>query len=655
MSQGGPTRARVLLALVLVVLACVGRLAWQIAFDPETRFLSAHAPADWVTEAIKPSNRVRRAEEHEVSFRKTFALEALPARATLRVRIHRGGWVLLNGRDAGLAPAQLGDVDDWKRVRERDVTALLRPGENELVVHARARSGPPALWLALEGPGVRVASDATWTASSDGGAPRPARLATTPMSAWQLPGARPNLMGDALRVSAPWLAGFALLSALVLFGARALPELRGRWLLASSALAIAALAWHNRALDPNLGFDAFGHLDYVRFILTQHRLPLASDGWSMYHPPLYYAASAALIALFGASPTSLHALNAVAVLVQSAAILGSLRLLFPAEPRRVLGGFVVGAFVPMQLYLAQYVTNEVWTAALASASVYLCLRIVARDVRTLRTHLALGALLGAALLTKVSAGLVAVVVLAVLGARLLARGERSPRAWLESVGAVAFALLVIAGWSYARVAWHFGSPLFGNWDEASGFLWWQDPGYRTAWDYLRFGDALTRPILAAWNGCPDAIYSTLWGDGMIGGRVATLWGDGLIGGRVDSAPPWRYELMLVGYWLALVPTAGVVVGIGAALVRLVCEPRAEWALVLGVAGGTAFALVSLSLRLPFYAQCKAFYGLSALVPFAAFGGLGLDLLATRLGRARPALWILVGTWALCSYATYWAR
>jgi hypothetical protein len=74
-----------------------------------------------------------------------------------------------------------------------------------------------------------------------------------------------------------------------------------------------------------------------------------------------------------------------------------------------------------------------------------------------------------------------------------------------------------------------------------------------------------------------------------------------------------------------------------------------------MAFGTAFALVSLSLRLPFYAQCKAFYGLSALVPFAAFGGLGLDLLATRLGRARSALWILVGTWALCSYATYWAR
>ena len=113
--------------------------------------------------------------------------------------------------------------------------------------------------------------------------------------------------------------------------------------------------------------------------------------------------------------------------------------------------------------------------------------------------------------------------------------------------------------------------------------------------------------------------------------------------------------MFPGYWLALVPSAGVVIGLGAALSRLVREPKAEWLLVLGLAAATAFAFVSLSLQLPFYGQCKAFYGLSALVPFAALGGLGLDLVATRLRRLRSALWILVGTWALCSYATYWAR
>jgi hypothetical protein len=363
----------------------------------------------------------------------------------------------------------------------------------------------------------------------------------------------------------------------------------------------------------------------------------------MYHPPLYYAAGAAILALSDGSVAWLRGLNALAVAAQCAALLGGLRLLFPGEPRRVLAGLVLGACVPMQLYLAQYVTNEVWTAAFASWALYLCLRILARDERSPRAHLGLGAVLGAALLTKVSALLVAAVVVAVLAGRLLARGERSPRAWLGSVGAVVLAAALVSGWSYARVAWHFGSPLVGNWDPVTGFLWWQDPGYRTAFDYLRFGESLTSPIFSAWNGCPDALYSTLWGDGLIGGMAS---------GR--DAPPWRYELMFAGYWLALVPTAGVALGLVAALARLVREPRADWALVLGVSFVTAFALISLSLRLPFYAQCKAFYGLSALAPFAAFGALGLDVVAQRLGRAGEAVWVLLGTWALCAVATYWS-
>lgn len=630
---------------MLVAAAAAGRIAWQIGFDPETRFLSAHPPAEWVTEAIEPSSRLRVLEERERIFRKAFTLDTLPPRARLRVRVHRAGAVRVNGVETGLA-TDAADTD-WKRARERDVTALLRVGPNEIAVHVRASEGPPAVWLALEGPGLLVTSDASWTTIAPDGEAKPVRLATTPMREWDPDPEHSSPMLEALRASLPWLAAFALTAASALVGARFVPEPRSGWLLASSALAIAALAWHNRALDPELGFDSTAHLAYMHFILTEHRLPLASDGWAMYHPPLYYAAGTAIFALVDnglAALQVLRAFNTLAVVVQCAAILASLRILFPGEPRRVLAGFVLGAFVPMQLYLAQYVTNEVWTAAFASSAVWLCLRILARDDRSTFAHLALGVLLGLALLTKVSALLVAAAVLAVLGGRLLARRERSLRAWLASLGAVSLGLVLVAGWSYARVAWHFGTPLVGNWDAASGFLWWQDPGYRTAWDYLRFGDSLTRPIFSAWNGCPDALYSTLFGDALIGGMASA-----------SDAPPWRYELMLTGYWLALVPTVAVLLGLRTALVRFVREPQAEWALVLGVALVTSFALLSLSLRLPFYAQCKAFYGLSALVPFAAFGGLGLDLVATHLGRARAVLWILLGTWALCSYATYWSR
>ena len=631
-----------LLAVVVVALVGACWLAWQMWVDPEVPFLSTFPPAEWVNEATELTSDGHSAGEREVVFRKAFWLTAVPTRASLRVRVYRAGDVRLNGRETGIV---VGRDENWKRVRELEVTALLRPGENEIVVRTRSNSGPAAAWLVLEGMDLLIVSDASWSASATGETARPVRLATTPMSAWA--GARQpsNAALDAGRTSLPWLASFALVAILVLFASRNLRELRGRWLVAASAFAIGLLAWHNRGLDWGLGFDASGHFDYVRFILSKHRLPLASDGWSMYHPPLYYAASAAVVALFDWNILALRSLNAVAVVVQCAAILGSLRILFPAEPRRILVGFVLATFVPMGLYMAQFVTNEVWTAALSSAALWLSLRIITRDDRSVAAHLALGTLLGAALLTKFSALLVSGIVLAVLCGRLLARDERSPRAWLTSVGAVVLALVVVSGWHYARVAWNFGSPIVGNWEASTGFHWWQDPGYHTIWDYLRFGDSLTHPIFSAWNGCPDALYSTLWGDGMFSGWAFDQ----------RPPPPWRYELMFPGYWLALVPSAGLVIGLGAALSRLVREPQAEWLLLLGVAAATAFAFVSLSLRLPFYGQCKAFYGLSALVPFAALGGLGLDLVATRLGRLRSALWILVGIWALCSYATYWAR
>jgi 4-amino-4-deoxy-L-arabinose transferase-like glycosyltransferase len=532
-------------------------------------------------------------------------------------------------------------------VREADASRCLRAGENEIVVRAQASTGPPAAWVALEGPGLLVASDASWTSGLAGEPPereRPVRLATVPMSEW---GPRPlpsEASFAALRRSLPQLAAFALATALAIYAGRRTPRLRGAWLLAGTALALAVLFWHNRSLDPRLGFDSVSHLEYVRLIRAERRLPLADEGFEMFQPPLYYAAGAALSGIAGGETAALRALNWLAVVASCAALLGSLRLLYPGEPRRVFAGLALGAALPMQLYLAQYPTNEVPAAAFASLAVWLALHVLARPGASLGAHLGLGALLGAALLTKLSTLLAAVAVLAALCARLAARRERSPAAWARSVGAVALAALAVAGWHYARVAWRFGDPFVGNWEAAAHAPWWQDPGYRTTLDYLRFGESLTRPVFAAFHSCTDALYSTLYGDGLVGGAV-----------RVVDAPPWSYRLMLAGYWLALVPSLGVLLGLASALRRLVREPRAQWLLVLGLAAANAFALLSLSLALPYYAQCKAFYGLQSLVPFAALGALGLDLAARRLGRAGDLVWILLGTWALCALSTYWVR
>ncbi|HTO69477.1 MAG TPA: glycosyltransferase family 39 protein [Myxococcota bacterium] len=645
--SGGRARtqsAAAALALGIAAFAAGAWLVFEAERAPDVPFLSARAPAEWLIRAEPPVSVARPVRERTVAFRRSFALAATPHDARLRVRFFRAGSAELNG--APVPAATVAPGADWKELREADVAALLRPGDNELVLRANTSTGPPAVWAVLESEaGVIVASDSSWTALGDDGRQQRVRLATRPMSDWL---ARPP--ADALALlRATWIA-LAACAVIAGLGLDALRRVTARIdfrsapaaPVAFAALALGLLWWNDRNLDLGYGFDSGAHLDYVRYILANHRLPFADEGWSMYHPPLYYAAASGVVALFGESAPALHALNALAAVVQCAAVWGALGLSFPERAKARLAGLALALFLPMQLYLAQYVTNELWSAALASCALWLALRIAVLDLRGARVHAALGALLGLGLLAKFSGLVPAVVALAVLAGRLVARSERAPRVWLATLGSALAALVAVAGWHYARVWWHFGSPLVGNWDALAGRPWWQDPGYRTAGDYLRFGESLTYPVFAACNGCLDGLYSTAWGDGLVGGMASPAY-----------APPWHWQLLRAGVWLALVPSAAVALGFAATLAKLVRAPGAAGWLVVGTALATGFALVSLSLRLPFYAQCKAFYGLGALVPLAAFGGLGLDLAAARLGRAAPALWLAFGTWALCAYATYW--
>jgi len=41
-------------------------------------------------------------------------------------------------------------------------------------------------------------------------------------------------------------------------------------------------------------YDTGGHLEYIKIISEEYRMPKINEGWSTYHPPLYYIASAAV-------------------------------------------------------------------------------------------------------------------------------------------------------------------------------------------------------------------------------------------------------------------------------------------------------------------------------------------------------------------------
>src|SRR5206468_142944 len=82
-----------------------------------------------------------------------------------------------------------------------------------------------------------------------------------------------------------------------------------------------------------MGFDSNFHLEYIDYIKTHWKLPLAKDGWQMYQPPLYYMISALLTVVIdkrGFSPDSIALLRLFGLgigILQFVLVFLSLRLL----------------------------------------------------------------------------------------------------------------------------------------------------------------------------------------------------------------------------------------------------------------------------------------------------------------------------------------
>src|SRR5438046_10413214 len=99
----------------------------------------------------------------------------------------------------------------------------------------------------------------------------------------------------------------------------------------------------------------------------------------MYQPPLYYLFGAAALS---ACKLSINDSSSVAVLrfvggflgiVQFVLVFLSLRLLLPV--RAALIGLLLAAFLPINLYLAQYVQSDMLAATLATATLYRFMRM----------------------------------------------------------------------------------------------------------------------------------------------------------------------------------------------------------------------------------------------------------------------------------------
>ena len=658
-----------------------GWLIWRCYHDPRITFLPGDARAEWISFPTPFDPKAHDSCRIDTVFHREFVADESTG-ATLLVRAVKHVDVTINNK-----PVLLRANENWKVIRSADVASLLHTGSNTIEARVVNDHGPSLLWLSLQTGPTTIRTDNEWQSSCAGSPWKKAGLAIDA----RLPGSG-NPVGETEHAFSAFLAiwpiwfALGIIAAVICFGAARfvrgcanyptfigsegirIPPLSAgedRVRVISNPLSILlkywagfcvglasilwlALFWNNARLMPYaVGFDAQAHADYINYLQEHHSLPSPNEGYEMFQPPLYYALSAALLT---AARVTVNDHSGIIVLRFIATVLAvanvwlvflSLRLLLPNDAASQLAGLLCAA-LPMQLYLSHFITNETLAVTLMTAALFLTVRMLHSDRFSLFQFGLLGAVLGLALLTKSTALLLIPSIVLACTLRPNA-GPYSVITRLRDVSTVLIACFLVCGWYYFRVWYRFGRPLIGNWEPEIGFNWWQDPGFHTARDYLRFGRSLSEPFFSSLYGFADGIYSTLWGDGLLSGTTS-----------LDLRLPWNYNLMAAGYLLALVPTILIIVG-GCVTLRKLFTGSAIWLFLLSYCAAVMLALFYITLLVPSYAQVKAFYGLSLLIPLSGLAATGWDVLTRRRKSLQLLFGIVLLIFASNSYAWAWIQ
>ena len=238
--------------------------------------------------------------------------------------------------------------------------------------------------------------------------------------------------------------------------------------------------------------DEPAHYNFIRSIAVDHRLPILEPGdydqarlsrlvsqhfpvgesiaglkYESHQPPLYYLiASPVFLATQGLGVRrQVVALRLVTVLIGALFVVATYRLaslIFPKATPYPLAAAAFVAFIPMHVFMDAAIDND----ALAELMVCLTLIVLVEDLarpRSPRHDWLAGVLVGLSILTKLVAGITAIlVVVGFLGSALLsANREKNLREWPVRVLRSGVVAVLISGWWFIRnvVIYGIGDPV----------------------------------------------------------------------------------------------------------------------------------------------------------------------------------------------------
>jgi hypothetical protein len=541
-------------------------------------------------------------------------------------------------------------LEAWKRKHRIKLPFAVDAGAHEIIISVISQNSYPAVIAHSETLPVRTGKG--WLASSDGRNWRPA----VPASRIEQPAsvqAFPSSL-TALGAVWPYLAFiFVVTLAVALWTSggknksgeslrRMLEPSRVRWLM---LLGWAVLSVNNLYhLNYQVGTDGWGHIEYIDYIVTKGRLPLAPEGWHMFQAPLNYIISAPLYALlikwfdFPVVVKLLGIIPVICGLLQIEIVYRAARLVFQGKKGLQILTIIIGALLPIHTYACQYVGNEPLAACLISYVILLCLYLIVPEQKERGDYyfLLLGLVWGLALLSKMTALLLAPVLALVIIFHTRSVRKSLKFSWRPLVIVFGVAILT-AGWYYLRNYIMLGNPFAGVFELMQILQWWQDPSYRTLSHFLSFGQSLVYPVYAGVTSFWDMFY-------------ATLWLDGLNSGMLDFIP-WNEKWMIAGSILALTPVIFIFTGIVSIFFTGKAVSRNGLLFSIGMIIFFLAAMMDMYMVCPLYSRTKASYTLGLLPCWAMLIAAGAEpFLRQRIIRAVTLS--LFACWAFAAYAAY---
>ena len=622
----------------------------SLLFHEDVVLLKHFNGAAWLRPDVPRSVKAYVKRPVKAMYRTSFSSGPGQDRAVIEVKARLSAALRLDGQE--LPGSRVSDA--WDNPLSFDIGPYLTPGSHELVIEVENSMGVPVVAAVSEDLGIMTGE--SWEASLDSVSWSGARHADNephPTVSKQFTRADRVFLSELPMLLAIFAAGFALTIFYYRSGSRfakaLTPTPRFFSLVIMAALAVLAVNnfWK---LSIEVGFDQADHYTYIKYVAEELTVPLATEGWSMFHSPLYYMISAPVYAALegyvedATLARALRLIPAASGVLMVEAIYRAAKNAFPDRRDLQSLAIVIGGLLPMNIYLSRGLGNEILAALFSSCTIAAGLWILRSPVdgKTPARITLMGVFFGLALLSKVTAALLAPFVAAVVIIKFLLN-ERTAEQYRKTAFSLALsfgAAFVISGWYYIRNMIYLGKPFVGNWEPCAAD-WWQFPSYRVMSHFFDFGDSFSYPAYSGMDSFWDALYSTMWMDGNFSGVYH----------NVVEQNVWNHDLMFSGALLAVLPAAAIIIGVAMALCASRERARDGFLLLALCVALYLGALLDFFIKVPFYTAAKATYTSGITVSYALLGALGLGALSRWLWvRAVVNGWI--SSWAVYAYGAY---